>query len=148
VKLLAGVLLIVGLWLATPSAAGAQQTAPRIEEFVGHVTRLWSAGDAAGLARLAPADGRISLELGPGASGSVQARHAAAALRALFGGRSTVSVQPVRITVSGGDPLRGFGELAWVSRSRGVTVPFTSTVYVGTVWEGEGWRIREIRLMR
>ena len=142
------VLLALPLLLLAPRGAGAQDRGDaRLEGFVAQVTRLWEAEDAAGLAALTPSGGRMVLEVGGEAAGPVPERHAAAALRALFADRESVSIRPTRITVSGGQPLQGFGELAWVSRSRGVTVPQTSTVYVGVVWEGGGWRIRELRVL-
>ena len=49
---------------------------------------------------------------------------------------------------AGGQPVRGFGELSWTSRPRGVTDSETSTVYIGTVWENDAWRIRELRVLR
>ena len=140
-------LLILALALCSPRALAAQRPAP-LEGFVAGVARLWAAGDAGALTGLAPADGRIVLDLGRGGAGSVEARHVAAALRDLFREREHVSVRPTQVTIAGGEPLRGFGELTWVSRPRGVSDPETSTVYVGAVWEPGGWKVREIRLMR
>jgi hypothetical protein len=140
-------LLLLALALCAPRAAAAQQPAP-LEGFVATVSRLWAAGDAGGLVQLAPEDGRIVLDLGDGRSGAVEGRHVAAALRDLFGRRDNVSARPTQVTLAGGQPVRGFGELAWVSRPRGVTDAETATVYVGAVWEGGRWRIREIRLLR
>ncbi|HEX8692281.1 MAG TPA: hypothetical protein VF746_07675 [Longimicrobium sp.] len=131
--------------LCTPLAA--QRTAP-LESFVAGVARLWAQGDAGALVELAPADGRIVLDLGTGPAEAVEARHAAAALRRLFGERESLSVRPGQVEIAGGQPPSGFGELTWVSRPRGVTDRETSTVYVGTVWERGGWKVREIRLLR
>ena len=133
--------------LAAPPPAAAQEPAP-LAEFVAAVARLWAAGDADGLVGLAPSGGRILLDLGGDAPGEVQPRNAGAALRRLFAERETVSVRPARATVSGGSPLRGFGELSWTSRSRGVREAHSATVYVGTVHEDGAWRIRELRVLR
>jgi hypothetical protein len=133
--------------LAAPlSAQGAAPSEP-LERFVLHVARLWAAGDAAALVDLAPADSRIVLDIGD-SRGAVQSRHAAAALRSLFADRETAGIRPTRVTLSGGSPARGFGELAWTSRSRGMSDAETVTLYVGTVWDGRGWRIRELRILR
>ncbi|HEU0053328.1 MAG TPA: hypothetical protein VFQ39_09135 [Longimicrobium sp.] len=140
------VLLLLAAMLA-PRALAAQDRPTPLEGFVANVARLWARGDAAGLVSLAPADGRIVLDLGREGSGSVEGRHVAAALRELFGGRETVSARPTSVTIAGGEPLSGFGQLAWVSRSRGVTDARTATVYVGAVWEHGGWRIRELRIL-
>jgi hypothetical protein len=135
------------LLVLLPASAQESQRVQPLEEFVRQVARLWAAGDAAALLEYLPADGRIFLDIGDG-SGSVQGRHAAAALRALFAERETTSARPTRVTIAGGRPLRGFGEIAWSSRSRGMSQPQNSVLYVGTVWEGDGWRIRELRLLR
>ncbi len=137
------------LLLAAPATALRAQGGgePRLEGFVARVARLWEAEDADGLARLAPSGGRMVLEVGGEGAGPVPERHAAAALRSLFADRETVSIRPVRVTMAGGQPPQGFGELAWLSRSRGVSAARGSTVYVGTVWEGGEWRIRELRVL-
>jgi hypothetical protein len=138
------------LALCAPRAAFAQQqsgVAP-LAGFVASVARLWSAGDADGLVALATQDGRILLDLTGEGSGEMQPRNAAAALRRLFGERETVTVRPTAATISGGSPLRGFGELTWVARPRGVSESVSSVVYVGAVWDGNEWRIRELRVLR
>ena len=141
-------LLCAALVLLAPRALAAQGRAAPLEGFVASVARLWTQGDAAGISALAPEDGRIVLDLGTGQAEAVEARHAAAALRDLFRGRATLSVRAAQVTLAGGEPLRGFGELAWVSRPRGVTDTESTTVYVGAVWESGGWRIRELRILR
>jgi hypothetical protein len=77
----------------------------------------------------------------------MDARHAAAALRSLLGGRTTDSMRPVRVTFAGGSPPRGFGEFEWRSRSGGAPITQARSVYVGAVWTSEGWRIDEVRIM-
>lgn len=138
---------LVGLMMAllAPRAASAQ--AAPLEGFVASIARMWSAGDANAITELAPADGRISLDLGTGQAGAAEARHAAAALRELFRDRATLNVRPSQVKIAGGQPLRGFGELSWTSRPRGVTDSETSTVYIGAVWESGGWKIRELRVL-
>lgn len=139
--------LLALLFVPGAPLRGQQQGEPRLETFVSHVARLWAAEDADGLARLAPAGGKMVLEVGGEGAGPVQARHVAAALRTLFADRESVSVRPARVTVAGGQPLQGFGELVWLSRSRGVSAARNSTVYVGVVWEDGEWRIRELRVL-
>lgn len=144
-------LLLLCLIPAMPEPLMAQQsetpTLP-LEDFVLRIARFWAGGDAEALVSLAPAEGRIMIDTGAGTAGSVQGRHATAALRALFAERETVSIRPLRATIAGGTPVRGFGELVWVSRSRGVTIPDSATVYVGAIWEGDAWRIRELRVLQ
>jgi hypothetical protein len=135
-----GLLLLGGL--ARPASA---QDRP-IEEFIQRVGQLWSAGDAAGLVALTPSRGPIILDTGGGIE-SVNSRHAGAALRALFGDHTTVMARPVRVTLAGGSPPRGFGELTWRFRARNAPSVQTRSIYVGALWEDGGWRITELRMM-
>jgi hypothetical protein len=140
--------LVVLALLALPRAVVAQERPAPLEGFVSRVAGLWAAGDASALVALAPSGGRLVVDLGGDGGGAVEGRHAAAALRSLFGSRETVSVRSNQVTVSGGTPPRGFGELAWTSRERGVRDADRSVVYVGAEWEDGAWRIRELRLIR
>ena len=146
-KRLCSLLALLGLACFGPALSAAQAQPAPLDGFVATVARLWAAGDAGGLTALAPADDRIVLDLGTGESGAVESRHVAAALRELFRDRTTLSARPAQVTIAGGDPLRGFGELSWVSRPRGVTDMERATVYVGAVWESGGWKIRELRVL-
>ena len=142
------ILLALLLSALAPRGVAAQQDASPLASFVASVSRLWAAGDADEIVALAPDDGRILLDLAGDGPGEVQPRNAAAALRRLFAERENVSVRASRVTISGGTPLRGFGELTWIARPRSGTETLTSVVYVGAVWEDEGWRIRELRVLR
>jgi hypothetical protein len=136
-----GFILLLGGLVAPASA----QDRP-IEEFIQRVGQLWSAGDAAGLVALTPSRGPIVLDTGGGIE-SVNSRHAGAALRALFSEHTTVAARPVRVTLAGGSPPRGFGELSWRFRARNGPSVQTRSVYVGAVWEDGAWRITELRMM-
>lgn len=139
--------LLVALFaLLAAAPLRAQSTPTPLERFVGTVAYLWGVGDAEGIADLVPEQGQVVLDIGSGTE-SVNSRHAAAALRALFGDRQGASARLVRATLSGGQPVRGFGQLEWTFRTRGAPVPRTRTVYVGAVWTGTDWRISEIRLL-
>lgn len=140
-------LVLLAVLFLAPRALHAQSSAP-LEAFVASVARLWAQGDADGIARLAPSDGRILLDLEGDGPGEVQERNAAAALRRLFGGRETVSTRATQVTVAGGTPARGFGELSWVARQRGVADTRQTVVYVGAVWENGAWHLRELRILR
>lgn len=141
-------LLLAALLMFVPRHAAAQGRPAPLEGFMGQVARLWAAGDAGGIAALARTDDRIVLDLGTGDSGAVEARHAAAALRELFRDRANLSARVTQVTIAGGQPLSGFGEVSWSSRPRGVSDTENATVYVGAVWDGGAWRIRELRVMR
>lgn len=138
--LLASAALLLG---AAP--ASAQSPAP-LEQFVRRVGYLWEAKDVDNLVDLVTEAEPVLLDRGSGTE-RVNGRHAAAALRALFSGRESVSVRPAKATLSGGQPVRGFGELTWVYRTRGGPGEQTRSVYVGAVWDGSNWRISELRLL-
>ena len=144
---LRGTLLGLFLCLVAAGPLAGQRTPAPLESFIKEVAYLWSGSDARGLAELMPEEARVLLDTGNGME-PVEARHAAAALRALFSQRQGLSVRPARITVSGTRPPRGFGLLTWSFRSRGTPGAETGEVYVGAVWSDEGWRISELRLMR
>ena len=140
--------LVLLLAVLVPRRLGAQEEASPLAPFVANVARLWAQGDADDIVELAPPSGRILLDLIGEGPGEVQPRNAAAALRRLFGERENVSVRATRVTISGGTPLRGFGELTWIARPRGVSDTLSSVVYVGAEWEDGAWRIRELRVLR
>jgi hypothetical protein len=144
---LLGVLTLLVVWLFAPSPVMAQRVNVPLDTFIREVAYLWSGSDARSLAELIPEDAQILLDTGSGME-VVQARHAAAALRALFNERRSVSVRPARIAVTAAQPQRGFGELTWSFRGRGASTPQISSVFVGAVWRDDGWRITELRLMR
>jgi len=138
---LMGALLLL---LGGPAAAPAQDRP--IEEFIQRVGQLWVAGDVSALVALAPGRGPVLLDTGNGIE-AVNTRHAGAALRALFGDRETIAARPVRVTLAGGSPPRGFGELSWSYRTRGAPSAQTRSVYIGAAWEAGEWRITELRMM-
>ncbi|MDQ3388369.1 MAG: hypothetical protein M3483_02575 [Gemmatimonadota bacterium] len=142
-----GILVVfAALAWSAPLTAQEASTGVPLEGFIARVARLWAAGDAGEIAAFAPRGGQILLQIS-GEDAEVNARHVAAALRALFSERESVSIRTARVAVAGGQPRQGFGELGWVSRLRGVTDVHRSTVYIGAVRESEGWRIREIRVL-
>lgn len=110
------------------------------------VARMWERSDVRGLTASASSSG-FSLEFDSNRSGPVASRQAAAALRRLFEDQQTVSVKPGVTRVVGGRPQRAFGELEWITRPRGTTIPERRTVFVALVREDQGWRITEIRVM-
>jgi hypothetical protein len=134
------------LLLLLPAQARLEAQEPPLEAFVQQVARLWAAGDVGALVDLIPADNRLLLDTGSGTE-VANSRHAAAALRALFGEWETLSLRPVRVTYASTLPARGFGELAWVVRPRAGPGEQTRSVYVAAVRETRGWRVSELRIM-
>ena len=136
-------LLLFAILGARPAAA--QRAAP-LDQFIREIAYHWSGGDVRAIAELMPEEAQLLVDTGRGTE-AVDARHAAAALRSLFSDRESVAVRPQRVTMAGGRPPRGFGEIAWSYRGRGVSSVQTRSVYVGVVWTEAGWRISELRLM-
>jgi len=124
----------------------AQAETPGLDSFLQHVVRIWSAGDVPALLELLPTDNRLLLDTGSGVE-TANARHAAAALRALFAEGETVGVRAVRATVASTTPMRGFGEMAWSFRPRGAPAEHARSVYIAILWEERAWRISELRIM-
>jgi hypothetical protein len=137
-------LIILVLGASLPPVAPAQDRP--LEDFVQQVGQLWNAGDVAAIVALAPPRGSLLLDTGRGLE-QVNSRNAGAALRALFGDRETLGVRRVRVTLAGGAPPRGFGELSWSFRARSAPAAQTRTVYVGASWENGAWRLTELRVM-
>lgn len=114
---------------------------------MARVGMYWARGDAGELVALAGRGG-IALEVRGERIGPVSARQAAAVLRRVFDGRETLSIRHGMAQVVGGSPPRAFGELTWVARAAGTTIPERSTVLFALVREGEVWRITQIRLFQ
>lgn len=136
----------VACFAAPKPASGQGAPGVPLEDFIQQVAWLWNMGDVAALVDLLQAQDRVVLDTGSGTE-AVQPRHAAAALRALFDSRQTGGARAVRATIAGGDPPRGFGELSWSFRSRNAPTSETRSVFVGAVWQGDAWRINELRVM-
>lgn len=133
--------LVALLLLAAPTHA--QQD---LDAAMQRVAKMWERGDVRGLTASAAASG-FALEFDAGRSRPVTSRQAAAALRRLFEDQETVSVKPGVTRMVGGRPQRAFGELEWITRPRGTTIPERRTVFVAFVREDQGWRVTEIRVM-
>lgn len=139
------VVLSLGFLLGWTAMANAQ--AAELERVLDRLASSWARGDANSLASFGARNG-ISLDLDGEPIGPLTRRQAAAVLRGLFVGRTTDSLSPGLARVVGGQPLRAFGELSWTVRSQGTTIPERTTVFLALVWEGENWRITQIRLLR
>jgi len=137
----AAILLLV----AFASTAHAQKEERQLDAVLEALTAAWSRGDAAAIVALAAQAG-VSLDVSGEAVGPLGHRQAAAVLRGVIESRETVTLQAAG-RVIGGAPTRAAGELTWVTRARGTTVPERSTVFVELVREGDEWRVTFIRLL-
>jgi hypothetical protein len=136
--------LLFLLLIASAGSARAQE--PELERVLDRLADFWARGNAQGVATLV-AEAGLSLEIDGAAIGPLHRRQAAALLRRIFDDRQTVSVRTAMAQVVGGRPRRAFGELAWVTRARGTTVPEPRVVFLALVHEEDGWRITQIRLL-
>jgi len=139
------VLLLSGA-LGLPAQAQDVQVEVPLEEFVREVVQLWLSADVTAIVSLMQESDRLVLDTGTGIE-NANSRHAAAALRALFAESETVGTRAVRVTVASARPPQGFGELAWTFRARGSPGEQARSIYVAAAWEGDGWKITELRLM-
>lgn len=138
-----------GAPLALPAAPLAAQEAAgedALRDLVGSIARSWSRGDASGVLAAASEDG-VRLQLPGAGSSRPSRRRAEAVLRRLLsetdGGRAAAGM----VSVVGGSPARGFGELLWESGSPGTPGLVRTVVYLGFEMEGGRWRLNEIRLL-
>ena len=128
------------LFLHSASAQNVQSVVDRLAEF-------WARGDAASVAALSARDG-ISLNLDGRTAGPLAARQATALLRRLFDERETINVRMMQPQMVGGQPPRAYGEISWMMRSRGTTIPDKTSVLISLVLEDGRWRVTEIRFVR
>lgn len=136
--------LAVVLLLGFAGSARAQNA--ELERTLHRLAAFWARGDAAAVATLATRAG-LSLDLDGAAIGPLGPRQAEAVLRRIFDQHVTVQLRTGTARVVGGAPPRAFGELSWLSRIRGTTIPEHATVFLALVREENGWRITQIRLM-
>lgn len=131
---------------AAPLAAQEGGAEEALRDLVGSIARSWSRGDATGVLTSSSEEG-VRLQL-PGAGSSRSSpRRAEAVLRRLLseadGGRASAGM----VSVVGGSPPRGFGELLWESGSPGTPGLVRTVVYLGFQMEDGRWRLTEIRLL-
>jgi ketosteroid isomerase-like protein len=137
------------LLLAAMLSGGTVQAtaAQKLEDAIDRFASLWARGDANAIAALAAHDG-ISLDLNGKPMGPLGARQVSALLRRLFDERETIAVRPMVTQMVGGDSARAFGEISWMMRSRGTTIPEKTSVFVALARVGNRWRITEIRFVQ
>lgn len=129
--------------LAAPAAYAQDAELPRVLERLG---TSWRLGDAAAIVDFASSRG-ISFEIEGEKIGPLAPRQAAAVLRRLFEGRVSLSVQHGMANVVGGSPRRAFGEISWITRAPGTTIPERVTVFFALQYE-DGWKLTQIRVLK
>ena len=106
----------------------------------------WAAGDVSGLqTRFSQGGVRVQWEARP--LGALSPRRAGASIREYLANREGASARVSRVGEVGGEPPRGFAEIRWESRVRGVSETVTRTVFLAFVYEDGTWRVAELRVL-
>jgi hypothetical protein len=134
--------MIFMMVLMKTSSAHAQ----RLEDIVEIIAFAWSHGDVRTVVAMGANQG-IQFETREGRMGPLGDRQASAVLRRLFADRQTVSTRPGMVQMVGGQPRRAFGEVTWITRAPDTTESERLTVLLELVFEGDRWRITQIRML-
>lgn len=134
--------LLFVLVLMKTSAAQAQ----RLDDIVEIIAFAWSHADARTVVAMGAREG-IQFETQDGRMGPLGSRQAHAVLRRLFNDLETVSTRPGMVQMVGGTPRRAFGEITWIVRAPDTTQSERHTVLFELVFEGDRWRITQIRML-
>lgn len=129
--------------LAAATSASGQDIGPA----ANRLAQAWASADVNTLGGQAAKTG-LSLDVGGERVGPVSSRQASAILKRVFDERETMSARVGSAREMHGENRRAFVELTWVTRSRGTSIPDSTTVLFSLELDGEQWRITEIRLMR
>lgn len=121
--------------------------AQRLDDIVEIIAFAWSHADARTVVAMAAREG-IQFETREGRMGPLRSRQATAVLRRVFADRETITTSPGMIQIVGGSPRRAFGEITWVTRAPDTTQSESLTVLLELVFEGERWRITQIRMLQ
>lgn len=130
-------------------AQGAPSTQARTEVLRGsaaEVANHWARGSASGLSSLL-SPGGIGFYTPTEGQAALDPRKALAALDDLLNRNASVSCTVARVTLASGASDRGSAELVWESMAPGTSEVIRRTVFVGFNWEGDRWRIYEIRIL-
>jgi hypothetical protein len=136
-------LLPVALLFITAASAQAQS----LESVLDRFESSWARGDASAIAGLAARDG-ITIDIDGKPLGPLGGRQISALLKRLFDDRETIQVRKLVSQEMGGRPSRASGEISWVMRSKGTTIPEKTSVFIALVFEDDRWRITEIRFVQ
>ena len=119
---------------------------PALMGAVEDLTRAWARGNAEGVAaHFAP--GGVSLKLDGPVRASVAPRQASAALREFFRSYEGGGIRLVRAAPLVGTPDRGFAEILWAAPVSGTSQSVQRSLFLGLFFDGELWRVDELRLL-
>jgi hypothetical protein len=137
-----GVTISVAVGIGAPAACLAQT----LEQAAGRFAAQWAAGDVSRLQSGFSQNGlRLQWEARP--LGALGPPRAGASIRGYLENREATSASVSRVSEVGGVPPRGFAEIRWESRIRGMSEIIVRTVFVAFVNEGGTWRVDEVRVL-
>ena len=135
-------MLCVVVGACVPAACLGQD----LEEAAARFATQWAAGDVSQLQnRFSQSGARIQWEARP--LGALSPQRAGASVREYLKNREAASARVSRTAEVGGEPPRGFAEIRWESRIRGMSEMVTRTVFVAFVYEDGDWRVAELRVL-
>jgi hypothetical protein len=139
--------LVLGL-LAVAAGAGVPPAClgQSLEQTAAIFAQQWAAGDVSRLqSRFSQSGVRVQWEARP--LGALSPQRAGASIREYLETREAASARVSRTGEVGGEPPRGFAEIRWESRIRGMSEMVTRTVFVAFVYEDGNWRVAELRVL-
>jgi hypothetical protein len=139
--------LVLGL-LAVAAGAGVPPAClgQNLEQTAAIFAQQWAAGDVSRLqSRFSQSGVRVQWEARP--LGALSPQRAGASIREYLETREAASARVSRTGEVGGEPPRGFAEIRWESRIRGMSEMVTRTVFVAFVYEDGNWRVAELRVL-
>jgi len=134
--------LAVALGVGAPPVCLGQD----LEQAAAGFATQWAAGDVSGLQSRFSESG-VSVQWEERPLGALSPQRAGASVREYLGNREGASARVSRVEEVGGAPARGFAEIRWESRIRGVSENVTRTVFVAFTFEDDNWRVAELRVL-
>lgn len=139
-------ILGVAVGAGAPAVCLGQGLGQTLEQAAAAFATQWAAGDVSGLqSRFSQSGVRVQWEARP--LGTLSPQRAGASVREYLGNREAATTRVSRIGEVGGEPARGFAEIRWESRIRGMSERVTRTVFVAFVYEDGDWRVAELRVL-
>ncbi len=134
--------LAVAVGVGAPAVCLGQD----LEQAAAGFATQWAAGDVSGLqGRFSESGVRVQWEARP--LGALSPQRAGASIREYLGNREAASARVSRVEEVGGAPARGFAEIRWESRVRGISENVTRTIFVAFILEDDIWRVAELRVL-
>ena len=139
-------ILGVAVGVGTPAVAPTVCLGQGLEQAAAGFATQWAASDVSGLqSRFSQSGVSIQWEARP--LGSLSPQRAGVSIREYLENREAASARVSRVGEVGGEPPRGFAEIRWESRIRGMSEMVTRTLFVAFVYEDGTWRVAELRVL-